>query len=133
MSLSTYSAAVRGVVDVDVPAALSAASFFKPNERNTPAVGTPWVTYVMQTLDNLNITSGWRNNEGRVVFQCFVPLDVGVDDAEDLAEEVAGALRDKTFTGGHFADLRLVEVGRDDEGGWYQYNVVAEFFHHEAS
>ena len=138
MSLSTYGAALRAKIDTAVPAALTTADFFKPNIRKSvdgrtaPQVGTPWVTYTIQTLDNLNISPGFRWNEGQVVFQCFVPLQAGADDAESLAEQVAGALRGQTFTGGHFRNIRLVELG-DDGSGWWQYNVLAEFYQDETA
>lgn len=138
MSLETYSDAVMAQVDTLVPAALTTAQFAAPNTRFSPTRGTPWVTYTMQTLDNSNASmgatdtgSGWRFNEGLVEFRCFVPLNAGADDAAALAEEVAGALRGQTFTGGHFRNLRLVELGADGE--WFQYNVIAEFYHQEVA
>jgi hypothetical protein len=136
VSLSTYSAAVRTKIDAAVPAALSTALFKQPNKRaftsgaTKPTIGTPWVTYTLTTLDNLNISPGFRWNEGLAIFQCFVPIHAGHDDAETLAEEVAGALRDQTFTGGHFRNCRSVEVGDDGEG-WYQINVEVEFYQDE--
>lgn len=142
MSLETYSDAVRAVADVTVAAAVVAASgeFAPPNERYEPSRGVSWVTYTMQTLDNRNMVmgshldagTGVRFNEGQVEFQCFVPVDSGADDAAALAEVVAGALRGVTFTGGSFRNLRLIELGADGEG-WYQYNVLAEFWHKEAA
>lgn len=139
MSLETYSDAVQASVDSLVPAALSSATFIKPNQRGEPTRGTPWVTYQIRTLDNRAISmgaiatgSGYRWNEGEIEFQCFVPLDAGIDDAAALAEEVAGALRGQTFTGGHYRNMRLVELGSDGEG-WYQYNVIAEFYHDETA
>lgn len=139
MSLETYSDTVQVKVDAAVDAALTTEQFIKPNTRDKPARGTPWVTYTMNTLDNRNMTmgaratgSGIRFNEGQVEFQCFVPEGTGIDDAVALAEKVAASLRGETFAGGHFRDLRLVELGADGEG-WYQYNVIAEFFHEEVA
>ena len=133
MSLETYSDAIQAKVDVAVPAALTTADFFTPNTAGqNPTVGTPWVTYSIQTLDNLNISPGFRWNEGIVEFQCFVKFGAGIDDAAALAEEVAGALRGQTFTGGHFRNIRLLEIGLDENDRWYQYNVLAEFYQDEA-
>ena len=132
MSLETYSDAIQAKVDVAVPAALTSADFFTPNTPNQdPTPGTPWVTYQIQTFDNLNISPGWRWNEGQIEFQCFVQFGKGIDDAAALAEEVAGALRGQTFTGGHFRNIRLVEVGLDENERWYQDNVLVEFYQDE--
>lgn len=146
MSLSDYSSNVRTQVDSLVPAALATEygtvgtdfDFKKPNVRKfnggstTPKIGKPWVTYTIQTYDNLNISSGFRWNEGVVEFLCFVPLEAGAGDAETLTETVAGALRGETFTGGHFRNARVVELG-DDGSGWFQYNVLVEFYQDETS
>ena len=133
MSLETYSDAIQAKVDVAVPAALTTADFFTPNTAGqSPTVGTPWVIYDIDTYDNLHISPGFRWNEGVVEFRCFVKFGAGHEAAAALAEEVAGALRGQTFTGGHFRNSRAVRVGLDENDRWYQINVLVEFYQDEA-
>lgn len=102
------------------------------NEDFSPPVGTQWVRLAVRHLASLQESLGGVGarkftRSGSVFVQVFVPLDEGVDGADNLLRVARGIFEGKHLhpEGLRFQAGIVTEVGPDQD--WYQANLELPF------
>ena len=94
----------------------------------------PWVRLVVRHNKGDQETLGAVGNRkfergGLVIVQVFVPLDLALARADELASLVQDIFEGKTIENVRFHGVLTREIGPDTK--WYQLNVEAPFYYNE--
>ncbi len=97
-----------------------------------PADGDPYAKTFIRHVDAGQVTFGGPGSRrfrkvGVITVQVFEPYGEGLTSSDQRAKIVSDALEGVSTAPDEviFRNVRVVEVGLT--GGWFQYNVVAEF------
>lgn len=105
------------------------------NEDYAPPVGQSWVRLTVlhqtgnqETLQEVGLRRFRR--EGIISVQIFVPIDIGLRDADDLLAVARNIFEGRTLSGPIWCtDANASEIGPSD--GWYQFNIDTNFAYEE--
>ncbi len=96
----------------------------------TPEEGSLWVSLHISEGESYTAELGTPNyrNHGILSAQIFAPEHTGTGAALALADTIAAAFRNITFSDVRMKVPRVVRVGMTQNSAWYQISVLCPFF-----
>lgn len=117
-----------------VAAGFNASYIAWPDVKFTVPEGQTWVRFNCQENDGRQVSMGSPGSNrfrqfGQVILQIFQPAGQGSKDARTKAAAALDAFKGAvTSSGVHFQNVYGRQVG-NDENGFYQINVIANFYY----